>query len=130
MGKYLQGGAIDVTDSYKVWCFDEDTHFDPTSRVIPHMSANMLEFFGQLTAVRLSAHIPTDALSYSDCKSVVSSLTEALSFNRRPMGHTAKGICYESVATSEGLRRPPRNGNLYLVLILVIELLIDTAFII
>lgn len=23
------------------------------------------------------------------------------------MGHTAKGICYESMATSEGLHRPP-----------------------
>ena len=34
MGKYLQGGAIDVMDSYKVWCFGEDTHFDATTMVL------------------------------------------------------------------------------------------------
>ena len=34
MGKYLQGGAIDVMDSYKVWCFGEDTQFDATKMVL------------------------------------------------------------------------------------------------
>ena len=42
---------------------------------------------------------------FSDCKSVVQSITEATSFTRRPMGHTAKGIFYESVAAMDGTRQ-------------------------
>ena len=39
--KYLQGGAVDVMDSYKVWCFGEDTHFNATKLVLvdDHMTS-------------------------------------------------------------------------------------------
>ena len=77
----------------------------PESSHLPHMTANTMELYAQVAAARLSTTVPPEVPMFSDCKSVVQSITEATSFTRRPMGHTAKGIFYESVAAMDNARQ-------------------------
>ena len=77
----------------------------PSETYLPHMTANTMELYAQVAASRLSTHVPSVIPTFSDCKSVVHSINEATSITRRPMGHTAKGIFYESIASSERLVR-------------------------
>ena len=79
----------------------------PQSECIHHFSANTMELYGQVAAARFSTHVPPEVTSYSDCKAVVQSIQESFSLQRKPMGQHAKGIFYESIATSENLTRRP-----------------------
>jgi hypothetical protein len=66
---------------------------------------NTLELLGQIIAYKLSRHVPTHIPAAFDCQSVVSSLQEAQGYRRRPFGHTAKGIFYESMALADYVSR-------------------------
>ena len=78
---------------------------NPESPHLPHMTANTMELYAQVAAARLSGLVHPVVPMFSDCKSVVQSITEAISFTRRPMGHTAKGIFYESIAAMDNTRQ-------------------------
>ena len=76
----------------------------PSDTFLPHMTANTIELYAQVAAPRLSVNVSPSLHTFSDCKSVVHSITEVTSITRGPiMGHTAKGSFYESIAASEHL---------------------------
>jgi hypothetical protein len=67
-----------------------------------------LELLGQIILNKLSRFVPTHIAASSDCQFVVASLQEAQGYRRRPFGHAAKGIFYESVAITDLVPRPTR----------------------
>ncbi len=75
------------------------------SESLQRTTPNTLELLGQIIAYKLSAHVPPHIAATSDCKSVVLSMQEAQGYRRRPFGHTAKGIFYESVALADFVPR-------------------------
>lgn len=83
-------------------------HVTMPSSQLQRTTPNTLELLGQIIAYKLSSHVPTHIAATSDCLSVVHSMQEAQGYRRRPFGHTAKGIFYESVALSELVPRPTR----------------------
>ena len=83
-------------------------HVSVPSDHLQRTTPNTLELLGQIIAYKLSRHVPTHIPAASDCQSVVSSLQEVQGYRRRPFGHTAKGIFYESMALADYVPRPTR----------------------
>ncbi len=83
-------------------------HVVMPSESLHRTTPNTLELLGQIVAYKLSAHVSPHIPATSDCKSVVLSMQEAQGHRRRPFGHTAKGIFYESVALADFVLRPTR----------------------
>jgi hypothetical protein len=83
-------------------------HVTMPSEHLQRTTPNTLELLGQILSYKLSSNVPTCIASTSDCQSVIASLQEAQGYRRRPMGHTAKGIFYESIALADYVSRPAR----------------------
>jgi hypothetical protein len=83
-------------------------HVSVPSEHLQRTTPNTLELLEQIGLYKLSRFVPTHIAASSDCQSVVASLQEAQGYRRRPFGHTAKGIFYESVALTDLVPRPTR----------------------
>jgi hypothetical protein len=83
-------------------------HVSMPSEHFQRTTPNPLELLGQTFLYKLSQFDPTHIPAFSDCQSVVASLQETQGYRRRPFGHTAKGIFYESVAITDLVPRPTR----------------------